>query len=347
MADRDLSSISSALSNLIAGPVVSQINRAVVLAQILGVKPADNKTVTWDVKLGTATPTTAPISDGADVSTYNADTKIPAVLNYAEYHDAFALTGRALAAAAASGRPEDLANLFLEEMQDSVERLSSAIGYDVYNGDGTTDHIHGLFAASPAAIGDTGIYASINRATYSQWKGNVVDAAGAPLTFELIRDLRRKIYAASGEKPDLFITDPVQHERLGILFGANRRYVDQVRRADGQVIKLDGGYMVLEFDGISVVEDQQHPAQKFTALNTKRVMLRQLMEVQSEVTGSLGSFQLGGTPEEQLGVGKIKMAAFLHKLAKNGNKHKFALYVMPQLQVTRPNACGYITSLLA
>lgn len=346
MATSDFSAISAALSTKIEGPVISQINRAVVLAQILGVRPADGKNITWDVRTGTARPTGAAIGDGTDVSVFNSDTKQPAVLNYAEYHDAFAVTGRAMAAAAQGG-VDGLANLFLEEMGESVERLSKAIGYDFYLGDGSTDHIHGLLDSTIPAIGDSGNYAGIVVSSYAQWKGTVVDAKGAKLNFGHMRSLRQAIYTACGEKPDIIITDPTQHNYYGELFGANRRYVDQIRRSDGTVIKLDGGYSVLEFDGVAVIEDVDHPAQKMSFLNSRHVMVRQLPEASAEVTGSMGSIVLGGTPEEQLGTGRVKMQAVIHKLAKDGNKHKFALYVMPQLQVKRRQACGYITGLSA
>lgn len=347
MADRTLSSINSALATLIESEVVNQINRAVVLAQILGVKPADGKNVTWDIKTGVgSTASTAPIAEGADVSTYNVDTKQPAVLSYGEYHDAFAITGRAMAAAAATGQPQALANLFVEEMGDSVERLARSLGEDVYLGDGTTDQIMGLLDATVPAIGDTGTYAGISRGSVALWKGNVVDALGAPLNVDThMRTLSRAIKDASGEKPDLWICGTFQHDAYAATFGPQRRYMDTVRLAGRAPITLDGGNQVLEFDGVPVVEDYQCPAGYMLAINTRRVQLRQLLDVLPDVTGSMGMVQLGGTPEQQLGAGKIKMAATLHKFAKTGNKHKFGLYVYPQLQVRRPNTCGYITNL--
>lgn len=346
MATRDLSSIDSALATLFDAEVTNQINRACVLAQLLPTKPADGKNITWDVKLGTATPSTANINDGADVSTYNADTKIPAALNYGTYHDAFSITGKAMSAAIASGSPTQLANLFMDEMRDSIQRLASVIGQHVYTGDGSTNQILGLYDATLGPMLDTGAYAGISAITYTQWKASVVDASAGELSLQLIRQLRRTIYTACGEKPDLFITDPTQHEKLGNLYGQQRRYVDQVRTANG-TIKLDGGYNVLEFDGIAVVEDVKHPAQKFGALNTRYINLRQLPNGPANVEGTMGTVQLGGTGEEQFGEQKMGLTAKILPLAKTGDAHKFGLWLYPQLQVRRRNSIGHLTNLAA
>jgi hypothetical protein len=346
MATNDFSAIQAAFQTRFEPMVQNQINRAIVLLQLLGVKPADSKNITWDVRVGTATPSTAPINDGADVAVFNNDTKIPATLNYGTYHDAFGISGKALAAAAASQQPQQLVDLFADELNDSSERLARALAADVYLGDGSTNRIHGLVDATVPAIGDTGTYATLARGTYAQWKGNVIDALGASISFNLMRELRRKIYEASGEKPDLYICDAVQHEKYGQLFGQQRRYLDQVRAAGGQMIRLDGGYMVLEFDGVPVIEDVQCPAATMIALSTRHVVPRQLMPAaQPGVTGYTGMIRLGGTPEEQFGAGRTNMAAFILPLAKTGDMHKFALYVYPQMQVKRPNACGYLTTL--
>ena len=310
-------------------------------------RPGTGKNIQWTVRTGTATPGTAVIADGADVSTFNTDDKDPAVLQYGTYHDAFAITGKAMAAAGAAGNPAELAALLTDDLGDSIERISRAITADVYNGDGSTDTIHGLFASGAPAIGDTGVYAGINRASVAQFQGNVVDATSGALTFALMRELRRDIYTASGQKPDLWITDPRQHEVYGQLFGAERRYVDQIRRNDGTVIRLDGGYQVLEFDGTAVIEDEQHPAQKMTAINSMHVKMSQLFDSPDALNRAMGLVKLKGTPEEQYGDGSLPMTARLQPLAITGDAFKFALYCYPQLCVKRPNACGFIDNLAA
>ena len=349
MAAVDFASIESALATIFYDDITNTINRAVVLGQVLNVKPGTGKNIQWTIRHGVATPTTAVIADGADVTVFNNDTKIPAVLQFGTYHDAFSITGKAMAAARSAGNPAELAALLVDELGDSIERLARAIGSDVYVGTGATDNIHGLFSSLGSgtvdAIGATGVYAGVDRSSVATWQGNVVDAGTAPLTFALIRQLRREIYEASGERPDLFICDAAQHEALGLLYQSERRYTDSVRRNDGAVIKLDGGYQVLEFDGIAVIEDQQHPSGKFTALNTRHVYLTQLADSPDALNRAMGSVGLAGTPEEQFGEQRMKLSARLQPLAIGGDAFKFQLINYPNVVVRRPNACGFITNL--
>jgi len=345
MAARDFSSIDSALATIFENEVASQINRAVVSFQVIPSIPADGKNVSWDAKFGTATPTTAPIGDGTAVTVFNADTKVPATLQYTTYHDAFTVTGRAAAASAAAGNPSQLSNLFRDELTDSVNRLSSALGHDFYLGTGASNQIMGLMDSTAGGIIDSGTYANISRSSQTQWKGNVVDAASSSLSFTLIRDLIRKIYVACGRKPDLFVCDPTQHEKLGLLYGAQRRYVDQVR-IQGQTIKLDGGYNLLEIDGNPVVEDVQCPSGVFAGLNTREVRWRYLPQPSPEqMQGSMGEVGLQGTPEMQFGVGAVKLMGRLKRLADTGDAANFQLIVYPQVQVRSPNTCGQIINL--
>lgn len=354
MATVAFSTIEATLADLFFDDVANQINRSVVLAQVLDVRPGTGKNIQWSARTGTATPSTAVIADGADVSTFNNDTKSPAVLQYGTYHDAFAITGKAMAAARAAGNPAELAALMVDELGDSVERLARAVANDVYVGTGATDNMHGLYSSLGAgtvdAIGDTGIYAGINRASVAQWQSNVIDAGLADFSsnaFTLMRQLRRSIYVSSGERPDIFITDPVQHERLGLAYQAERRYTDTVRRNDGSVIKLDGGYQVLEFDGISVIEDVLHPVQKVTALNSRHVFLTQLADSQDALNRAMGTVRLAGTPEEQFGQQQTGLYARIQPLAITGDAFKYQLILYPNVVVKRPNACGVITNLAA
>lgn len=343
MADRTFASISTALADLFADEVTSQINRAVVLAQLLDVKPGQGKNVQWDIKSGTATPTTAVIADGANVTNFNLDDKVPAVLQYGTYHDAFAITGKSAAAAAAAGNPDQLADLFADDLLDSSQRLASALGAAVYTGSGATDNMHGL-TATAGPLDTTGVYANIDRAGYPLWASNEIDAAGAGLSFALMRQLRRTIYVASGMRPDVVICDPEQHEAYGSLFGTDRRYVDQIRLR-GETIKLDGGYQVLEFDGIPVIEDYQATANTLMMLNTRHLYLSQLPDPLTALNQSMGTMGLAGTEEEQYGDGPTGLTARILPLAKTGDLYKFGLYCYPALVSKRNNCHGSLINL--
>jgi hypothetical protein len=232
---------------------------------------------------------------------------------------------------------------------ESVQRLAMALAVDVNTGTCAAGNINGLLTASGAApgIAATGTYATINRATYSQWQATVMANGGVPraLSLDLMREMRRRIYVASGMKPDLIVTDPIQHEAYSKLFGTERRYMQSVNLR-GQQIVLDGGFQVLEFDGIPIVEDVSHPAGKMTFLNTRFVELKQLPDVADGVNKSPGMIGLRGTPEEQFGEGVTSWSARIQPLALVGDAAPLALFIYPQVQVRRPNTCGVINDLV-
>lgn len=346
MAAVDLAAIANALATIFEDQIVQNINRAIVLSQLLPVKDGNGRNLSWIARFGTAAPAGAVIADGADVSVYNSDTKVPATLDYGTYHDAFSITGKARAAAALARNPAELEDLYGEELEESVTRLAMAIAGDFYDGDGSTDTIMGLLDSTAGGLIATGTYANIVRGTYAQWAGNVSANGGTPraLTFGLMRTIRRLIYTASGMKPDLIMCSPITHEKYGELFGENRRYVDTVRLR-GQKIVLDGGYQVLEWDGIPVVEDVNCPDGQMVFLNTRYVLIRPLPHAPDAVNQGKGMVPLHGTEEEQYGAGKNVLTARINPLAITGDAYKFQLINYPQIQVKRPNCCGILDDL--
>lgn len=341
-----MTTIAASLTTIFEEQITSQINRATVLLQVLPVGPGTTgKNISWNARFGSAVG--GARAEGLAVAALNNDTKVPATLEFGTYDDAFGVTGKAMAAARAAKNPEELANLFVDELGDCVERLAKGIAIDLYTGTGATDHIMGL-VASGGGIMNTGTYANIDRGTYSQWQGTVMANGGVDraLTFDLMREMRRRIYSASGLKPDLIVTTPELHEKYGKLFGQQRRYIQEIRLR-GQTITLDGGYQMLEFDGIPVLEDVDCPAEHMLFLNTRYVRVLQLPDQVDNVNNSMSMVGLAGTPEEQLGQPSSKLTARINPLGRDGDSYKFQLICYPQLQVRRPNSCGAITDLNA
>lgn len=339
-----LTDIASSLTVIFEDQIVSQINRATVLLQVLPVGyGTTGKDISWTARFGTDVG--GARAEGADVATLNRDAKAPAKLDYGTYDDAFGVTGKALAGARAAGNPNDLANLFVEELGDCVERLAKGVALDIYTGTGAADHIMGLVATG-GGIMNTGTYAGIDRAARTQWQGTVMSnlSIGRALTFSLMREMRRRIYTASGLKPDLVVCEPALHEKYGSLFGQQRRYITEIRLR-GSVITLDGGYQMLEFDGIPVLEDVDCPAGQMLFLNTRYVRVLQLADDVNDVNQSKAMIGLAGTPEEQLGMPTAKLKARINPLGREGDLYRFQLICYPQLQVRRPNSCGVIIDL--
>jgi len=338
-----LATIANSLATLFEDRISSQINRATVLLQLVPVGNGPGKNITWSARFGTAVGST--IADGADVAGFNNDEKVPANLEYGTYHDTFAVTGKAMAAAANTNNPNELADLFGDELGDCVERLAKKISQDLYTGTGAVNAIHGLVAA-PGAITDTGVYAGIDRGVRTQWAGNVDDngGIGRALTFDLMGDMRVSIYTASGMKPDLIVTTPALHRKFSNLFTTNRRYTQEVFLR-GQKITLQGGYGALFFDDIPVVEDVDCPAGHMIFLNTRVMRVAQLPDPANAINQAMGSIGVAGTEEEQFGQPTGRLTARINPLARTGDAFKFQLICYPQLQVRRPNAFGVIKDL--
>ena len=342
MAVVTLADIAGTLTTIFEDRIANQINRATVAIQLLPTGPGTGKNVQWSARFGTAVGGTR--ADGADLvpADFLNDNKVPANLDYGTYDSPFSITGKAAAAAMAAGNPQELEDLFADELGDAVERLAKGIQQDLYTGAGGTDEIFGFFGAS-GPLAATGTYAGIARGTFPQWASNVLgnSGVGRALTIPLMRQMRQNIYEASGEKPDLILCDAGVHRAYGELLGQQRRYVDQIRMR-GEVIRLDGGYHVLEFDGIPVVEDVDMTSGTMLFLNTRYVKICQLPDPANAVNQALGNVELAGTDEEQFGQGNSQLTARINPLARTGDAYKFQLICYPQLQVRRCNAQGQI-----
>ncbi len=341
--------LSDVLATLYRDKIQNQINRAVVLPQLLPVRAGTGKNIAWDVAFTNGSGyTNGAVADGATVSTYNSDTKVPAVLQYTTYMEAISVGGRAQAAAAAAANPSAFANLVGYEVMEAARRLAVTVGTAFYTGTGASNQAQGLYSTTGTTYGallGSGTYAGIDRSTYSEWACNV-DAGSSvnrELTIDIMRYMRRLIYTACGLKPDLVVTDPIQFEKYARTFGPNRRYLQELS-IRGQKIVLDGGFSALDFDGIPIVEDVLHPSGKMSFFNTNYCYISQL-PYSPEMAEGGGQMALAGTAEEQFGEGSLKLSAQLLPLAKVGDARSIELVCYPQIVVERPNTCGSITYL--
>jgi len=336
--------IASALTTIFEDRIASQINRATVLLQVLPVgNGTTGKNITWAARFGTAVG--AARAEGAAVVTFDNDDKIPAALEFGTYDTAFSVTGKAMAMAAAARNPEELSNLFVDELGDSVERLAKGVAGDLWVGSGAANFIFGLLATG-GPLSNTGTYAGIDRAVRTQWQSNVSanGGVGRALTFDVMRAMRAQIYRASGMKPDLWVTTPELYNKYGSLFGQQRRYVMDIRLR-GQQIALDGGFTMLEHDGVPILEDVDCPTGNMVALNTATIRVLQLPDQVTAANQSMAMISVMGTPEEQLGQPTGKLTARIHALGPTGDAYPFQLIMYPQLQCRYPFRNGVIKDL--
>jgi hypothetical protein len=352
MPNVDVSRITNALTTVFADRITAQMNRSVVLLQLLPYSEGSGKNMSWDVEFkNSGEVTDSTLNEGADVVTYQDDDIAPAVLQWGNYSEAFALTGKARAVAATAGNPSELVDLFGQKIERAVRRLCKNIGRDIYTGTGATNYIYGMFGGatltSAAPLSNAGIYAGVNRATYADWQCNVQANGGVnrALTFDVMRQARRAVYEKCGEMPDMIVCDANQHEKYGSLFGNERRYVQEVT-IRGQKIVLDGGYRALEFDGIPVIADVNCPANSMLFLNSNYIKMRQLRDTSDAINQGRGMLGLHGMAEEQFGSANTALKARLNPLAVTGDAIKFQLVLYPQLQFERCNTHCIITDLV-
>jgi hypothetical protein len=345
MAAETFTTLSGALNRIFEGDLASQINRSVVAAGLIPKKSLSSFQVAWDARVGTTAATAE--SDGASISTYNSDTKVPATLPVATYQDAFKINGRLSAAVQAAGT-EAIRDLYAEHVMESLERVASKINADIHSGTGSTSEpitIAGLNQV--ALLADTGTYANVSRNTYAQWKSNVLSNSGTPraLTVQLMRDMMRTIYVASGGRPNLITCDPVTYEYYGLTFGPYRQWVDEVN-VGGETVKLDAGFKALSFDGIPVVQDRDCVAGTMNFLDTNNnVMMRTLAPTPMQMGAASGQAEAQGSPSFDAS-GGTGIRARIQQLSNDGDFAVFQVLTYLQLQVRSPSKCGVIKDLL-
>lgn len=343
--------IVNAIATLFKDRVIATWNRACPEMAFLRAMPATGKNVSWTVKFGSNNPAQGAsggkFTDGAPVTAVRKEKRVAATLQFANYHEAFGLTGKDRAATKVTNNPLQMANQYGDELKDATGRLARMLMASFYNGDGSTDEIHGMYATAAPAIGDVGVYAGIDPAVDTAWKGNVVDALGASISFALLRQLRRSIVNVTGQPPDLYICDAALFDEIASLYDSNRRWVDEVTRTDGSKVKVDGAVEVMTWQGARILWSPNHPPQKLTALNTSEIHVEQLPDGPDGINQAAAMIPLQSPPEEQEGEMTWPLQALIQPLAIQGNAYNFDLQMYPSLVVDKRNAHGYLANLQA
>lgn len=336
MAGSSLSAISSALSLIFDAKLARQWNRMARTISILDAKPGNGKSVNWDVS--TSGQTATAYTEGADITTGELliDAKVPMVLAWGLYRNAFGLTDHQLEAALQSkGSAEELMQLLEESVYESVAALASKLNADLFTGVGTSSALCGL----DTSLITTGNYAG-QSVTGTVLASNI-DAnsnTGRALTLETMDKMESAIFTASGMRPDVIVTTPKVFVKYKSLFEPIRRLVgDAPNRYDTSVTD-DQVY----FQGIPVIRDKDCPAGKMYFLNKSAVHMAYMPPanfgdaVSFVVKMGMGSNADGD--EQTFGI-PFRVTS----LAKTGDSTKFFIRTAAQLVVRRPNACGLIS----
>lgn len=340
-ANATLAAVSNALSQTYESQIVRQINREAATLRFLPKKFGAGKNVAWDTEFDGAL--AASYADGADVADgdFGVDDNLPATLAWGLYRAPFRATGLAIAAAGSSHSPDTLKNLFEEKMFGAVSKLGSVVNTALFTGTGANS-ILGLLAAN-GPLDSVGTYAGIDRAVQTGWAGNKLANGGTPraVSFDLLRAMIRSIFTRQGGYPDILICDPLTFDRIAALFDTNRRWMDSVTTAAGE-IKLRGGERALDFDGIPIMRDKDCTAGNVVAINTQHVEVRFLPTYPSQAaSGPNGTFEIHDD------MGRVSgLPARIEMLGKTGDTEKAYAKVYVQVRNNRPNSCGWLTDLL-
>ena len=360
MATLTLADISDALSQLFLPNIVDSINTTAIGLTLIPTVDGGGKNAAWTVKF-TGRTNAGGYAEGADMTDpdFDSEKKKDGILPWAQYRKGAKLSGLAQAAASSNEQPgsvlsEGMTDLFDEEIGDGVERLALGLGTDLYSGDGSAGNpMIGL----EAAIDDSAaVYATIDPALFPEWVSTVQSVPVGDLSFSKIRTYLTAIYNACGKKPDLMLCDGTTFDRIGDLFGDNRREVKEIQISNGRsmgrrTIRLEGGYDVIDFDGIPVARDALCTANTIYALNTRFIHLKQLPAYKSPMTlerfldimeGITGERQ----PIEEMGEFQAapgQLAPYVEMLGKTGDSDKAQIKSYLQLCVRRRNVHGKLT----
>jgi hypothetical protein len=334
--------LSSALSQLYAPRVINAFNRLSVLAALLPKKMGSGKNVAWDVFVANGSAET--FTDGQDVSTYNSDYALPAVLSWGLYRANFSVTELAQAAAAtSSGSALELLDLMNTQADQAAMKIAAKVNADLFNG---TTNIIGLDTAIGLA---TGTYAGIDKGTYTGW-APTVSANGSvdrPLTKAIMDAHEAAIYTACGEMPDLIIASPTVCSKYEALFDSVTRVALvnsdlSAASAPGvgmnKVMPSHSGWTGLFYKGVPVYRDRNATDEYMYFLNTNYLSLEFLPHPSVNTAAISKSVELKGLPNSNM----AGLAARIDAMAKTGQADKFSATCMLALKCSRPSAMGVI-----
>lgn len=344
MADVNLASMTGGLEQFIRKQVVKQYNRSSVTANLIRKEVGMGKNLAWDVSVGTGTGQV--FDDGEVVTTFNADTEVLATLPWAEYGDAFKITGRAEDGAQYSRT--ELASTWMYKLMQTRERAAKLINDDIWVGPGTAapQRLYGLTMATNGPLTATGTYAGISRATYPQFGGIQLGNGGVPraITEGLIQYGFEQVFNASGKIPTFGITTSNVWRMIADLV-SDKRVVMQDAYVRGQKLIASLGFAAVEVNGVPVFKDPSVPSGWLGFFSEDSIALEYLPTAPARIARGkiMSTIPLAGLPQEQdmtgvPGGAGVPLMANIIDLPSQGNFESWMLDCTLQLKVTRPNA---------
>lgn len=348
MADVTFASLDPALEQFIRKEVAKQYNRSSVSTDFVRKEPGIGKNLAWDISVGTGTGQV--FDDGQVVSTFNNDTEVLATLQWAEYGDAFKITGRAEDAAALSNT--DLGQTWFYKMNQARERAAKKFNDDLWSGDGSASpqKLKG-FVSTDGPFDLTGSYGGQSRITYPQWAGIKLANGGIPraITLDIIEYGFELVFTASGKVPTYGMTTPNCWRLLASLEEGSKRRLQDVR-IRGEIINVSMGYEYVEVNGVPVFKDISVPSGNLVFFHEPSNCIEFLRTAPSRIARGkvMATTPLAGLPQEQLMMGAPvggPLVANLIALPASGNFENWMVVTTAQFRCTRPNANLWIADI--
>jgi len=316
--------------------VFSTVFRTFVLAQIIPTKPGKGKNDSFDVKVRGTQVARKP-TDGQDVTTYVADTYVPATGEWAEYDAAVKVTGKAMAIAGSSGgTAEDVKDQFGQALNAAFEEIADMMAVDAYAGADTSPY--SLIGLSPTdttgLLGSSGTIYNIDRGSVTAWAGNVLRNGGVkrPITAKLLDQSLTQVFNTRGTAPKVMITTSALCDSLKDSFGL--KYVQDIS-VGGRPIVLQGGYRAIVHNGIPIVRDPHARAGTLLGLDTDTLSFRQLINPNDPfVMATTQQLKASGTVE--FPGGSIPMSVQVKPLSIGGNYVRYMANLFVQLRCSDP-----------
>lgn len=341
MADVTGATVSASMSLDLAPDIIGQIYRNATTVALLPVEPPNGVVHTHVVSFGAAEQASPGYAEAADFTDDDVDVEVRAQYTHARYKQAVKVTGDAQDLAGITNHPSQARNQVLLKFTQSASILASTVNKEILHGTGASNRLVSLISGAAPALDEVATYASINPATYTQWKANVVDAAAAALSFTHFDAAFEEQSLACPDRIDAMLVAPADWTKVKNLFDSKREYNIASREIDvaGRKVHLSGGAEVIDYNGVYFVKERSLTPGNIVGLSLRpeNIALSQLPAYKNQFAdrqqyvASNGDLMIANP-------GDFKLSFSVKLLPSGGDYTRFALICKPFLVVKRRNA---------
>ncbi len=318
--------------------VYSTVFRHFIAAQLIPVREGGGKNDAFDVRFR-STQGARNATEGEDVTTYIADTFVPATGVWAEYDASIKLSGLSMAIAdSTGGTASEVKEQRREALVAAYQELAVTMRGDFYSGVSTSPQsLIGLWGGTTVgALGSTGTYFNINRggaAPLPNWAGNVLRNGGAlrPTTGDLLDTAMTTVHDARGTSVSFMLASGQVCDALKKNTGL--KYTQEITVA-GQEITLHLGYKAITHNGIPIIRDPGCTANVIFGIDRDQISFRQLAQSTDPfVMATKAALSASGTKELP---GSVPFTVMVKPLSIGGDYTRSQVTWKGQLRVHDP-----------